>query len=775
MTPPSSQLILDRHHHLTTPTRVKVSKGFLQLIDHELSLITIQLLVTMATGKQLTLSELLRRMSLNTHNQPEAASATRNDNVQPDPPSETGEHGTTRKDALPSDPSSQTSKLKKPPPITPRRFNRFFSPRSSTGQNKHTPSKAARQLQDITRNAVNRSAVSKTTPRKPALFFDIENQENHDFSPGGSSRRKRRALPTPASSPPQSSPCKRARRSPAVDIPSSPPPELFRSSTPKPVEGKPIVRLGGGVLGTSGRILERSFGGFDALGRGRREDRCIGWQAHTSGFCTRPYEAHDFHRPHLPFCTTRCNTNSLIAIGDEAGAVSLIESSPENPMFGKKWLEFQPHSNAIIDMAFSRDDFLLATASGDQTARIIDMRAQVTKYILRSPNINSSVKQVRFRPWHDSIIATSCREGDIHIWDLRCAPGSNMVHHYLGQADPMGEKAEYASIYNTISRAHAYNKALSQAPGPSRDSFSSNEASQLERNLSVTAIAFLQSRPNLLLSGSEASTTVRLWDIRTRYSRHGPATPISTTMQPESHSKHRQYGINSLVLNTDNSRLYALSRDNTLYAYQTSHLILGDAPELSRRDYLPKFNSGSRTGLGPIYGFRHPKFHATSFYVKASLRPNEAMFCELIAVGSSDNCAVVFPTDESTFLYGKPTTPTTFNAPAPSLPDTDVASPMSAPRPTLKRAASSTNLRMTDTIPIFEIGSALTGGHEKEVTSLTWTFDGDLVSVGDDYVARRWREKPEKARELRIQGQREGKNWGYGWAEVDDPEFDKDD
>lgn len=733
----------------------------------------------MATGKQLTLPELFQRMSLDTHKQPESPITTRKDNVQPDLPSETGEHATRQKDMLLADPPSQTGKLKKPPPITPRRFNRFFSPRSSTDQNKHTPSRAARRLQDITRNAINRSATSRTTPRKPALFADIENQENHDLSPDKSSARKRKTLPTPISSPPQSSPCKRVRRSPAVDIPSSPPPEILILSPPKPVEGKRIVRIGNGALGTSGRILERSFGGFDALGRGRRRDHCIGWQAHTSGFCSRPNEVHLFSHPALPFCTTRCNTNSLIAIGDESGAVTFVDSSPENPRFGNKWLSLNPHSNAVIDMVFSHDDLFLATASGDQTARIVDVQAQVTKYILRGHY--SSVKQVRFQPGNDNVIATSCRDGNINIWDLRCAPATNIVKQYFTSfetttpVDPMAEKAEYASIYNTISRAHAYNKTLPRVQGHSRDSLSANEASQSERNLSVTALAFFQCRENLLLSGSEASTTVRLWDIRSRYSRRGPATPISTTMQPESHNKHRQFGISSLVLNTDNSRLYALSRDNTLYAYQASHLILGHAPELSLDDYKPKYSSESRTGLGPIYGFRHPKFHATSFYVKAALRPNDDVYGELVAVGSSDHCAVVFPTDESTFRYNTYRPPTTFNAPAPSLPDTDFSSPSSVRRPTFKRTASGINLRMMDTMPIYEIGSALVGGHNKEVTSLTWTYDGDLVAVSDDYMVRRWREKPEKARDLRVGGDGEGRRWGCGWAEVDDAEFDEDD
>lgn len=83
------------------------------------------------------------------------------------------------------------------------------------------------------------------------------------------------------------------------------------------------------------------------------------------------------------------------------------------------YLAFRVHTNAIIDMVFSDDDAFLATASGDQTARIVDMTTQTTTSILG--NHTASLKQVRFQPGanHHSVIATSSRDGSIQIWDLR--------------------------------------------------------------------------------------------------------------------------------------------------------------------------------------------------------------------------------------------------------------------------------------------------------------------------------------------------------------------
>lgn len=77
--------------------------------------------------------------------------------------------------------------------------------------------------------------------------------------------------------------------------------------------------------------------------------------------------------------------------------------------FTKQHVAFRPHHNAVMDLAFSSNDYLLATASGDQTTRIVDMRTQQTRLILSGHT--SSVKQVRWQPGNDSMLATSSRDG----------------------------------------------------------------------------------------------------------------------------------------------------------------------------------------------------------------------------------------------------------------------------------------------------------------------------------------------------------------------------
>ena len=400
----------------------------------------------------------------------------------------------------------------------------------------------------------------------------------------------------------------------------------------------------------------------------------------------------------------------------------------------------------------------------------------------------SSVKQTRFQPGSSDIIATSSRDGSVQIWDLRCKSFCAPVRTVLVSLEPAKDEIlskataphgmAWARSVNVFPGAHSSRQPMSQnALGSNKAQFIGDAPSKTESpsrrgDVSITALSFLKSREHLLLTASEANATVKLWDLRITHPnrRRARATPLSTTRQPESHTRHRHFGLTSLALSTDGARLYTLCRDNTVYTYATSHLILGYAPELSLPAPQARRVGGvEREGLGPLYGLRHPSFHATSFYVKSALRPAVDDKTELLAVGSSDGCAILFPTDERYFQR-------------PSLHrSNDTSSPVSfsTPRNPLSRTDSGTGLaaRLNDTIPIYQHGSALVRGHDqREVSALTWTVNGDLISLGDDSTARCWREGREgEARNLRVGGEGEGKRWGCGWAEVSGDWDDEDD
>ena len=554
----------------------------------------------------------------------------------------------------------------------------------------------------------------------------------------------------------------------------------------------------------AGRDLRREIGSFGKITKARSLNqgfvRSREWQHETSKFFSKPEDVHicdNIAMPSdhtIPFCTASCNSecrssllfgvstnsgmkaNSLVAVGDEDGGIRLLESSEkEKPGFSKAYLSFRPHTNAILDLAFSPDDLLLATASGDQTAHVIDMPTQRTISVLSGHS--SSVKQVCFQPESSSVIATSSRDGSVQIWDLRCK-GSDVPARTMkialepsvnGMPSQTNKKLTWDRSVNTILEAHQRHQAV-QFPAtglkfpPSMDTPSKTEAPGRRGDVSITALQFLQpGREHLLVTASEADAGLKLWDLRTTHNhRRGRPTPLSSTKPTGAHMKHRHFGLTSLSLSGDGSRLYTVCRDNTIYAYSTSHLILGHAPELSKYKSKPRRTGGSgKEGLGPIYGFRHPQFHAASFYVKSALRRAKDDKSELLAVGSSDGCAVLFPTDERYMQDSGDQRMRPLDS-------------FASNRPPLKRTDSGNfNIRLEDSIPIYTHGTALIRGHNREVTGLNWSINGELVTVGDDYTVRCWREGAQ-ARELRTGGEKEGRRWGCGWAEADSDWDDSD-
>jgi WD40 repeat protein len=286
--------------------------------------------------------------------------------------------------------------------------------------------------------------------------------------------------------------------------------------------------------------------------------------------------------------------------------------------------------------------------------------------------------------------------------------------------------------------------------------------------VSVTALSFLSpDRSHMVVTGCDPSASIRVWDIRGRYNRRsgGSPIPVSATTMPSSHATPRAFGLTSISMNSTGSRLYAVGRDSIVYAYSTAHLILGHAPELD----LPQSSSLSRpslgrTGLGPLYGFRNRSLQVGSFYVRASVRFASCGKPEMIAVGSTSASPVLFPTDERDFMdrdrrkRRQPRDIGTANSQAAMYIDLDCELQMdpSGPRRT----------------PIYELGTPLTNGHEKEVSALAWTSEGNLISSGDDRVSRCWREDGYRARDCRRKGLRDGEVARSGWAAVEDSDDD---
>ncbi|KAA8914899.1 putative cell division cycle protein cdt2 [Sphaerosporella brunnea] len=381
----------------------------------------------------------------------------------------------------------------------------------------------------------------------------------------------------------------------------------------------------------------------------------------------------------LPFSTSACNASSLIAIGDESGAVRLVETAKdEDPGFAIPYLTFQCHDNAIFDLCWSPDDKLLATASGDQTCRIFDVMKQRTLSSLQ--HHQNSVKQIYFNAANPSILCSSSRDGNLNVWDLRVAgpmmsDGPNIV--------------TVLSPVLSVLGAHKSNR----------------------KSNSVTAAVWLDD--HRIATACEHNAVIKVWDLRTSQVRRKSPIPVETSALPPHHAlpAHRNFGVNSLSVSPDGQRVYAVCKDSNVYAYATHHL-----------------------QNGPMHAYSHPRLHAETFYVKGGISRDG----KFVATGSSDGVACLFPTEER-YLDKR-------------ISDTFVN--------------NSHPLALAKYLQVGR-GVALVRGHDREVTDVTWTVGGDLVTVSDNYTARCWRqgERGVEAENMRAGGEEGGRRWLWGWAD----------
>ncbi len=706
---------------------------------------------------------------------------------------------------------------KKPPPITPRRFRKFFTPRQLNGARTVRTSRKA--LRDISAPVLNRRANTHSQVQSkdnPELFMLLTTNEQ----PRGRKRKLsftcvENSLPsTPLRSPgffppssqeiPEehgrggavctSSPLKAmVQASSIVEIDEECETEVEEDDDEElPVERPPVPA----VKQYRRTNTSTSFLSSRLSGRRPRKEPLKSnlWQDETANFFSLPSDVQSStsllgHHVTLPFCASSCHTNSLTAIGDEEGGIRLLDSaSGDKYGFKKSYLCFKPHHNAVMDLTFSDDDSLLATAAGDQTSHIIDMQTQQTIYCLSGHT--SSLKGVRFQPGSSNkVLATCSRDGNINIWDLRCHAADGPAQHLRSSARAHENSTEDSSstmrdgsgvpsktfvrLTNQIQSAHS--AAYAQYRNASVYAIENARERGRYSDSSVTSLAFIPdpSRGHLFVTGSEADATIKVWDMRTTYNTRRPRPhPVSTTAEPTSHRHHRRFGLTSLAFSTDGSKLYSLCRDHTVYAYSTSHLILGDSSELTSSSSRPRRTGGpERPGLGPIYAFRHPSLRISTFYPKLAVRKPTENNPELLAVGSSENCAVLFPTSEH-YL-----TPSTLRSnPCSEGPQRPYSNITSACCPNmLSRTSSALSLSQADShsLPIYEHGTPLIRGHNKEVTAVTWNVDGSLTTVSDDFSARCWREDAAQARGLRQGGETEGRRWMCGWAGVSGEDYDE--
>ncbi|KAK7208548.1 WD40-repeat-containing domain protein [Myxozyma melibiosi] len=354
----------------------------------------------------------------------------------------------------------------------------------------------------------------------------------------------------------------------------------------------------------------------------------------------------------IPFSVTSCARHPISVVGDEGGLVHMLDT--ENRTIKSPLVTLACHESAIFDLAFSPDDVLLGTASGDQTARIFDVQKQICTDILY-PDGTHSLKQIRFCPTNNDVLIASTRGGTIALFDRRTATTIGRSHDGISRRIPCG--------------------LLARAQNPEKGRRAKNSHAR-----SVTSVEFLDDYS--IVSAGEESSALRVWDIRKldltkRYLQPVMESPNTT---------NSRYGVTSLGIDRANARIWALGRDNCLYAYP-----LLDGPRITQ----------------PLEILRHEKLKVDSFYVKLSVLSDPAAIAAgnlssgYVACGSSTNSVVVFPSSSRGVGGG-------------------IAN--------MRQDGESTR----------KAGTALVHGHTAEITGLSWNSNGALMSISDDRTSRRW-------------------------------------
>ncbi|NWV50061.1 DTL protein, partial [Daphoenositta chrysoptera] len=301
--------------------------------------------------------------------------------------------------------------------------------------------------------------------------------------------------------------------------------------------------------------------------------------------------------PVPPFgCTfsTAPNLEHVLAVANEEGFVRLYDTEAQttSKLIFKEW---QAHSNAVFDLAWVPGEHRIVTASGDQTAKVWDVRAGELLGICKGHQC--SLKSVAFSRFEKAVFCTGGRDGNIMLWDIRC-----------------NKKDGFYRQVNQISGAH--NVADKQTPSKPKKKRQNLRglAPLVDFQQSVTVV-LLQDEHTLISAGA-VDGVIKVWDLRRNYAafRQDPL-PLRAFCYPGTST--RKLGYSSLVLDSTGANLFANCTDDSIYMFNMTSL---------------------RTAPVAVFSGHQN----STFYIKSSTSPDD----QFLVSGSSDCNAYIWKVSE---------------------------------------------------------------------------------------------------------------------------------
>ncbi|NWR89264.1 DTL protein, partial [Furnarius figulus] len=292
--------------------------------------------------------------------------------------------------------------------------------------------------------------------------------------------------------------------------------------------------------------------------------------------------------------STASNLEHVLAVANEEGFVRLYdtEARASNKVIFKEW---QAHSNAVFDLAWVPGEHRIVTASGDQTAKVWDVRAGELLGICKGHQC--SLKSVAFSRFEKAVFCTGGRDGNVMVWDTRC-----------------NKKDGFYRQVNQISGAHnVVDKQTPSKPKKKRQNLR-GLAPLVDFQQSVTVVLFQDE--HTLISAGAVDGVIKVWDLRKNYAayRQDPV-PFKAFCYPGTST--RKLGYSSLILDSHGANLFANCTDDNIYMFNMTGL--------------------RTTPVAVFSGHQN-----STFYIKSSTSPDD----QFLVSGSSDSNAYIWKVSE---------------------------------------------------------------------------------------------------------------------------------
>jgi WD40 repeat protein len=190
------------------------------------------------------------------------------------------------------------------------------------------------------------------------------------------------------------------------------------------------------------------------------------------------------------------------------------------------------------------------------------------------------------------LLASGGRDGCIRIWDIR---------------QPTEDEDDFDALVpycnNLIQNAHG-------------DKLVRRDPATRTNTKSVTSVAYLEHRDNLIASSGSFESVVKVWDLRKCLSRriNPPALQTSPDFSFRPGVSKKPNGVCSILLSADKTELYAIATNAKCVAL--------DAFDVSRPEPLKTFDTTPWHLAEDWQGSFMTELRTSSFYVRLALSPD---------------------------------------------------------------------------------------------------------------------------------------------------------